>query len=370
MTREKTDAQLLALVRAGLWGEAPRAELFDAATPWPALLHAARRQTVAGVAFAGVERLPAGQRPPREVLLAWYADAQRIAAASRRVDEVLGRVVARYRAAGLTPVLLKGQGVARLYREPQLRQPGDIDLYFGPSCARANAEAAGWEGVALHPATTYHRSFTWQGVTVENHRRYVDFYHPANRRAWAAIAARLPLTDGSVLALPGGGEVAVPSARMNALYLLLHLMHHFLQTGVGLRQVCDWACLLARHGRSLDGATLAADLRALGMLRPAAALARIVVDELGVPAGAVPAELLGAARGADVRLLLGDILASGNFGHDTPQMRGFRRGAHLHNARNYAAALMRHARIFRLCPREVAAYPFVWLKKRRQGDEA
>ena len=319
---------------------------------------------------AGVERLPAGLRPPREVALAWYADARRIAAASQRVDEVLGRVVARYRAAGLTPVLLKGQGVARLYREPQLRQPGDIDLYFGPSYARANAEAAGWEGVALHPATTYHRSFTWQGVTVENHRRYVDFYHPANRRAWAAIAARLPLTDGSVLALPDGGEVAVPSARMNALYLLLHLMHHFLQTGVGLRQVCDWACLLARHGRSLDGATLAADLRALGMLRPAAALARIVVDELGVPAGAVPAELLGAARGADVRLLLADILASGNFGHDTPQMRGFRRGAHLHNARNYAAALMRHARIFRLCPREVAAYPFVWLKNRRQGDEA
>ena len=164
-----------------------------------------------------------------------------------------------------------------------------------------------------------------------------------------------------------GGE---PFLQTDALYLLLHLMHHFLQTGVGLRQVCDWACLLARHGRSLDGAALAADLRALGMLRPAAALARIVVDELGVPAGVVPAELLGAARGADVRLLLADILASGNFGHDTPQMRGFRRGAHLHNARNYAAALMRHARIFRLCPREVAAYPFVWLKNRRQGDEA
>lgn len=370
MTRATTDRQLLALLRAGLWGEAPQAELFVPSTDWPLLHRSARRQTVAGVAFAGVERLPASCRPPREVLLAWYADARRIAAASRRVDEVLAHVVARYRAAGLMPVLLKGQGVARLYREPQLRQPGDIDLYFGASCARSDAVAAGWEGAAFHPATTYHRSFTWQGVTVENHGRYVDFYHPANRRAWARIEQELPLTDGSVLALADGGEVAVPSAAMNALYLFLHLMHHFLQTGVGLRQVYDWACLLRRHGRELDGTALVARLRALGMLRPAASLARIVVDELGVAAEEVPAGLLWAARGKDARLMLGDILSSGNFGHDTARMRGFRRGAHLHNAGNYAAALVRHARLFRLCPREVAAYPFAWLKNSLTGGEA
>ena len=340
-THKNADAQLLALVRAGLWGEAPRAELFEADACWPALLHAARRQTVAGVAFAGVERLPAGLRPPREVALAWYADARRIEAANRRLNAALGELAGRYAAAGLTPVLLKGQGVAQLYREPLRRQPGDIDLYFPEGYARANAVAAGWEGVCFHPDTKYHRSFTWQGVTVENHCRYVDFYHPANRRAWARIARELPLTDGSVLALAGGGEVAVPSAQMNVLYVFLHLMHHFLQVGVGLRQVCDWACLLRRHGRELDGAALVARLRALGMLRPAAALARIVVDELGVAAGEVPAGLLRAARGRDVRLMLGDILSSGNFGHDTARMRGFRRGAHLHNAGNYAAALVR-----------------------------
>lgn len=50
-------------------------------------------------------------------------------------------------------------------------------------------------------------------------------------------------------------------------------MHRFLQTGVGLCQ-CDWACLLRRHGHSLDGAALAADLRSLGMLRAVGALAR------------------------------------------------------------------------------------------------
>ena len=50
-------------------------------------------------------------------------------------------------------------------------------------------------------------------------------------------------------------------------------MHRFLQTGVGLCQ-CDWACLLRRHGHSLDGAALAAYLRSLGMLRAVGVLAR------------------------------------------------------------------------------------------------
>ena len=370
MTRATTDRQLLALLRAGLWGEAPQAELFVPSTDWPLLHRSARRQTVAGVAFAGVERLPASCRPPREVLLAWYADARRIAAASHRVDEVLSLVTARYRAAGLRPVLLKGQGVARLYRDASLRQAGDIDLYFGEACMRADAVASGWSGVEAHPATRYHRSFTWQGVTVENHSRYVDFYAPRNRRAWAHISSRLALTDGSMLRLVDGSEVAVPSARMNALYLFLHLMHHFLQTGVGLRQLCDWACLLRRHGRSLDGAALSADLGSLGMLRAAGALARIVVEELGVPPCSVPAELLAAGRESDARLMLDDILASGNFGHDTARLRGFRRGRHLHNLKNYAAALARHARIFRLCPREVAAYPLAWLRSWGRGAEA
>ena len=143
-----------------------------------------------------------------------------------------------------------------------------------------------------------------------------------------------------------------------------------MQAGGGGRRGGDGACLLRRHGRELDGAARVARLRALGMLRPAAALARIVVDELGVAPEEVPAELLRAGRAKDARLMLDDILSSGNFGHDTARMRGFRRGAHLHNAGNYAAALVRHARLFRLCPREVAAYPFVWLKNSLTGGEA
>ena len=45
------------------------------------------QQTLAGVLFAGVERLPAEQRPPREVLLKWYALAERIKQTNRVLNQ-------------------------------------------------------------------------------------------------------------------------------------------------------------------------------------------------------------------------------------------------------------------------------------------
>ena len=47
-------------------------------TEWAELLEMSLKQTLAGVMFAGIERLPSEQRPPKEILLRWYAFAENI----------------------------------------------------------------------------------------------------------------------------------------------------------------------------------------------------------------------------------------------------------------------------------------------------
>lgn len=47
------------------------------------------------------------------------------------LNNTLILVMKTLRAAGIEPVLLKGQGLAQYYPVPQLRQCGDIDLYVG-----------------------------------------------------------------------------------------------------------------------------------------------------------------------------------------------------------------------------------------------
>ena len=50
----------------------------------------------------------------------------------RMLDDALGRAMTALREAGIPAVLLKGQGAARNYPNPQLRECGDIDIYIGP----------------------------------------------------------------------------------------------------------------------------------------------------------------------------------------------------------------------------------------------
>ena len=94
---------------------------------WAGLMDESRRQTLTGVLFGGIERLPAHQRPPRKLLLQWYAQAGRIRAVNLCLNMEVVRIMALVRAEGMEAVLLKGQGVATYYPEPLWRIPGDID---------------------------------------------------------------------------------------------------------------------------------------------------------------------------------------------------------------------------------------------------
>lgn len=274
-----TDRQLLTLLRAALIGTSTDKDAFEKNTDWEAIRMSAHRQTVAALAFDAVERLPDELRPRKEILLPWYGFVQKVEQENKRLENVLAEAVGRYHKAGLHPILLKGQGLARLYPNPMRRQPGDIDLFFGDDYERANREAENWENVRFHPETTYHRSFDWRGVTIENHLRYVDFYHPSNRRAWRKIEQAVPLLGNEKFTWENG-SIPVPAPQMNALYVLLHLLHHFFQVGIGLRQLCDWVCLLRTRQKEIDMRLLRECTDALHVTRAATALARIAEDTL------------------------------------------------------------------------------------------
>ncbi len=355
----ESDARMLALLRAGLWGTPPDASLFSGPVDWTAVWRQACRQTVAALVADGAALLPAPLRPPRGVWMGWLADVVRTERAACRLDTAVTELAARFRAAGLDVALLKGQGVARFYRQPRHRLSGDIDLWPFGRYDEAVRLLASWGGQARE-ATSYHVGFGWQGVEVEVHRVYADFYHPRNRCRLAGFSAFWEARAWP-RAEVGGCRVTVPPPGFDAVYLFLHLFHHFLQVGVGLRQLCDWARLLAVCRDDIDASLLRRQLDALPVGRAADAFASVCRDALGMPASVYPFRRGGASLRRDAALVLRDVLAVGNFGHDTTAMRGFARGRGWRNLPNYVHALWRQLRLFRLCPSEVAAYPAAWV---------
>ena len=80
----------------------------------------AQRQTLTGIAFCGVQRLPEEQRPPRMLLMKWYMAAEQIRKKNEKMDRMTVAVAKKFAENGFPGVVLKGQGIAQLYRVEQI----------------------------------------------------------------------------------------------------------------------------------------------------------------------------------------------------------------------------------------------------------
>ena len=86
------------------------------AEEWRELYTLAKKQTMVGIAFCGVEKLPVEQRPQRVMLLQWCAAAERIKSLNEEMDRKTLAVANKFLEEGFPGVVLKGQGIAKLYQ--------------------------------------------------------------------------------------------------------------------------------------------------------------------------------------------------------------------------------------------------------------
>ena len=359
----ESEKLFLQLLRHGLFSNSIEFSFDKSRIDWKAVYYLVKKQTVLVNVYDGIQMLDADSRPSKAILLDWFAKTIQVERGNQLLNERLVEVVNRYKEKGLSPVLLKGQGLGQYYPNHLHRQSGDIDLYFFGQYDEANAVAAELEGVQFHPDTFYHRAFVYKGVEVENHRVYVDFNSKRNQRAWEKVQQLVPLVQNEKLKI-GDFEVDVPCPQMNVIYVFLHFMHHFLQVGVGMRQVCDWTCLWNAKHDEIDKDLFLQCVDLLRIRRAMTALTYIVTTYLGLPAAYIPLDATTPQAKEDGDLMLRDILDQGNFGHDTEIMRGFKRNHHWHNLENYYKAFRRQMRLYRFYPSEVRAYPWVWLKSK------
>ena len=86
------------------------------AEEWRELYTLAQKQAMVGIAFRGVEQLPKEQRPPKQLLMQWYMVTERIKAMNTDLDRKALAVANKFLEEGFPGVVLKGQGMAQLYK--------------------------------------------------------------------------------------------------------------------------------------------------------------------------------------------------------------------------------------------------------------
>lgn len=354
-----TYLRFFALLRAGVFDKPIDASLFEGDVDWQSVMRVAEQQAVTALAFDGIARLPEELFPDKKLLISWLGETLTVEGDNRRLNSGIVDVLERYNAAGMFPILLKGQGIAQYYPNPLHRNAGDIDLFFPEGIEAANELASTWEGVTFHEATAHHVAFDWNDLVIENHNSVFRFYHPSNQKHWEQVKRIVPIESDESFWIDNC-TVPIPSPQMNALYIFLHLWRHCQQKGVGIRHVCDWLCLWKACENRIDKKLFIRTVEMLPVKRPMAALVWIAENYLGFDPGTIPLDTNSKQARKDGELLLKDILRMGNFGRSTDMMKGFRRGHHLNNLRTYFLAFFRQMGLIRLCPSEIVAYPVKW----------
>ena len=218
---------------------------------------------------------------------------------------------------GVDPILLKGQGIAQYYPNPDFRQCGDIDIYVGKQYFEKACEVvkalATENDMATVKHTKKHFHIYLGKVPVELHL-YSDVYYPKRLdRIYQEIS------DAGISVAPvevelAGYPVKTPSVNFNVFYIFNHLWHHFIADGVGFRQICDLCVLLHRFHGQIDHDYLQNVLERMGLLKQWKIFGSIAVDKLGLPVEEYPFYDKKYSRLKEKVFRL--VMLEGNFGHE------------------------------------------------------
>lgn len=348
--------QFFALLKAGLWSTKPDLSLFEGKIDWKELYKCARKQALLGVIFDGVQELPKELMPDRPVYLQWCNAALQIEDNNRLLNRELKNVYDLAKENGITAVLFKGQGVAQNYRNPLHRNCGDIDLYIGEKDFEKLNSLLRKEATDENEENYKHTSITWHGVTIENHRILTELSAPKGNRKLQSEIERWYTNRDFRSRMVGDAEVILAPLPFDTAYVLVHAVQHFLNEGVGLRQVCDWACMLMAQKNEPGKDETAELIRDFGIEKAAKVFGALICEFMGVDKAAIPVSY-GKHDIETAKWLLEDIWEGGNFGQHTNKLGNRPKGYWKSKWFTFTRAWKRCNELGQLAPAEARWYP-------------
>ena len=310
------ERQMVYLLRCALWEQQPDAQQLGDAPDWQAIMVAAGRHTVHGLVAQQVKKL-AEQTDNEPLMRAAMKVLMKTSHDNRHVNAILADLTRVMREGGYHTVLLKGQGVARYYPQPELRCPGDIDYYTGEKTDKiAERLQENIPDIFYHLSgnEAKHKNGTLRGVEIELHRRATNMSIMPTAIEIHEWTEEMLRSDDQRTAIIGGCEVTVPTAIFDAIYVFHHFYRHFLRDGIGLRHICDWLRTLYANRDEIDTTELERLLREFEMLEAWQLFGLMEVRHLGMPQEAMPLYDGRRTRAAD--LLMRELVKDSNFGFE------------------------------------------------------
>ena len=275
MTLTATERQFLHIAKAAVSGGDIPAENVD----WPAVFALAGQQKLLPIVFEAARKTPAAA----ENAALFAAVKQQVIAQVLHQTMRASEFADLYRklcAAGLHPVVVKGQLCSRLYPLKDHRISADDDLYISDVEFMACHKQLLANGLTTDTpvdelATADEASYTKNGspLYIELHRHLFDSAEDAHDELNHFFTDINPVEMDGLLAMP---------PHEHLLYLILHAYKHFVRSGIGLRQFCDIGLWAWEYHDEIDWQRLHDQCASVHAATFAAAAFRIARDYLGI----------------------------------------------------------------------------------------
>ena len=310
-TREQ--AAFFSLLRSGLWeNNIDRIDLFPLnQDEWNWVLEQGRIHTVEGLLFQGIQKLPMNLTGSKAHLFELAVRVEKIEQRNQLMNDVLAEQWTYFKDLGINAFLLKGQGLANCYSQPNLRVCGDIDWYL-PVKEDYNRliEHLNKRGIEVKSDTNYSSNFIWNGFEIDLHQKLFDLHNPFNRGYLKDFELK-ESNNFSLLAIHDQ-KIKVPSIAIQLVQTSSHILKHLLSFGIGLRQLCDIARLYYHYSNQLVTLGLSKIFKRLDIYSWIKQLNKLLIDYLALPADLIK-NVGYSSKNAD--WMMKDILQSGNFGY-------------------------------------------------------
>ena len=325
---DETTSLFLALIRCGI-GKVDRLPFTPSREQWDELFNIAGKQTLQGIAYAGIERLPQEQRPYKELLLRWYHLTLNIRKRNRELTRTAIMVSEKFRKEGFGNSILKGQGIALYYPDPELRIPGDIDIWLDGGCDKVLAYI---RRITPDCAPKYHHvDFNvMKGCDIEVHYRPTWMYNPLNNKRLQKFFDKKCNKNFFNTVNTSEGLLHVPTVSFNIVYIPIHIYRHLFDEGIGMRQILDYYFVLMQENSAKEKAECVEILKKTGVLRFTQALMYVMQEMFALDRQHMIVE----PDSRHGKFLMREIMLSGNFGKMDARFGQASRGYNLQHFKN------------------------------------
>ena len=190
----------------------------------------AYRQTLSGILFEGIRRLPAEYAPPRPVLMKWIGISNAIEKQNIIQNRNVQEAVRMFEADGFRCCILKGQGNAAMYPNPFSRMPGDIDIWLSGNDSEIMRYVR--NKTPDCEFCYHHVEFPpFNNTEIEVHYRPSFMNNPFyNRRLQQWFRDMAEQQFGNIVMLPQSDNdedkgIPVPTYRFNCVFQMSHIYH-------------------------------------------------------------------------------------------------------------------------------------------------